>query len=372
MPIRTLLPFAIAWIVFATPVAARDPIARLGAVPADAIVTVARDGERAAIALPPEKDRTLIRWSGDGSDACESIELPGQVRDLTYVTAESTLFALQHKPGKKGLGETHLTRIDLLNCRFKRELLMPESSSGLTHWPDEDALLVSARDEVRTVRLPTLRSGPLFRIPGANLKIEVLEGSRILVGQAEQTLLIDLSDPPTRESMPIRRTWNLSAPVASIETGQPAGSLSITTDDGRFTETDPLAPTPEPTAEPKPAPVAPVEEILAAAPAEPEVRKEPEPPVAHHQMSGRILGEAADSVVAVVLSGPDNLLREAARVPVGDHGRWFVDDMADGRYRIQLDGGGGRVIVSDPPFLILDVQGDTAIEAPSIHAVRIL
>ncbi len=401
MPIRALLSFALVWIAVATPCAPRDTIE----VPDGAtIVAVTPDGLRTAFALPsPENrnERTVVHWSGEAPDGCRSVELPGIVRDLTYVTAESVLFALQHKPGKNSRGETHLTRIDMGTCRFKRELLMPESASGLTHWPRESSLLVASRDEVRTVRLPALRSGPLFRIPGPNRKIEVLGGSRVLVGQTESVILIDLSDPPTRESMPIRSSWIMPSPIVSIDAWGNGQVWVATEADWPIFEPlsefepgqigiplvtvtpKPLTPQPD---EPAPAtevrvdkivkresPVPiermePVEQIAAATPPTPI----PEPTAAKHQVFGRIQGSVADSVVAVVLSGPNNLLREAARLPLDDGGNWFVDGLAPGPYRIQLDGGGGRVVVSDPPFLILEVQGEAGIEAPSIRAVRIL
>ncbi len=108
----------------------------------------------------------------------------------------------------------------------------------------------------------------------------------------------------------------------------------------------------------------------AAAPAEPAATQpEPAPPaVAVHQAEGRIVGRVG-LVQSVVLLGPDNILREAARVRPGDDGSWFVDGLDPGRYRVQLDAGGERILVAEPRFLMIEV-GETPTQAPEIKAVR--
>jgi hypothetical protein len=58
--------------------------------------------------------------------------------------------------------------------------------------------------------------------------------------------------------------------------------------------------------------------------------------------------------VAVVFLGPDNVLREAARAIPSDR-RWEIEGLEPGRYRVQIDGGGSRVLITEPPFLILDI-----------------
>ena len=99
-----------------------------------------------------------------------------------------------------------------------------------------------------------------------------------------------------------------------------------------------------------------------------------EPPVARvheapsHQLQGRVSGRL-DLVEAVVLLGPDNILREAARVQPDSAGAWGVDGLAPGRYRIQLDGGGDLVLVAEPRFLMVDI-GEAPTRAAEIKAVR--
>jgi hypothetical protein len=84
------------------------------------------------------------------------------------------------------------------------------------------------------------------------------------------------------------------------------------------------------------------------------------------------LGPAAPEVVSVVVLGPDNILREAARVTPSADGHWQADRLEPGRYRIQLDGGGGRVLVSDPPFLLLEITPDGSTTVPDIRVIRAL
>ena len=93
-----------------------------------------------------------------------------------------------------------------------------------------------------------------------------------------------------------------------------------------------------------------------------------DPPAAAHQLEGRIVG-AVELVEAVVLLGPDNILQEAARVQPDHDGTWSVNGLDPGRYRIQLDGGGDRVLVAEPRFLMVDI-GETPTRAPEIKAVR--
>lgn len=87
-----------------------------------------------------------------------------------------------------------------------------------------------------------------------------------------------------------------------------------------------------------------------------------------HQIVGRIVGDLA-LVQDVVLLGPDNILREAARVQPQSDGTWHADGLDAGRYRIQLDGGGDRVLVAEPRFLMVEI-GTMPTRAPEIKAVR--
>jgi len=70
--------------------------------------------------------------------------------------------------------------------------------------------------------------------------------------------------------------------------------------------------------------------------------------------------------VAVVLLGPDNILREARRVPPAADGSWSTGSLVPGRYRIQLDGGGNRVLVTRPPFLLVVLEPMGTVVTPEI------
>jgi hypothetical protein len=394
-------------------------------------LAVSPDGNRAAVAavLPATKGRELsaeIRVYGiDGSVVVTPVQ--GQVRDLLF--AADVLFAILHRPAKRHEGDAYLVSVDLASRKAKRELRLPPSARGIESWGGGRALLVPARNEIRTITLPLLRSGPLYRVPGENLSVAVLGGTRILIGQDAALLLVDLADPQQRESMPIRERLATPAPVVSLAvTGDGASGLAgladgrvvaltlapLTLDEvgsglvvSRHTPTEavpapvqapvrataaveqePRSPVEStPVVEPPPAlePVAaPREEPLALEPPppapeppaeEPASVAEPETHVAPDeaqegeqdeeqegaQLRGRIDGPGATQVVAVVALGPDNLLREAARVAPGEDGRWVMRELAPGRYRIQLDGGGARALITQPPFRHVEVTDTEAI-----------
>jgi hypothetical protein len=72
----------------------------------------------------------------------------------------------------------------------------------------------------------------------------------------------------------------------------------------------------------------------------------------------------------VVILGPDDLFREAARIVPRADGSWSATGLAPGRYRVQLDGGPDRVLATRPAFVTLDVSADGAAIAPEIAVLR--
>jgi len=338
----------------------------------------------------------------------------GQVRDQLFV--DDVLYGILHRPAKRHEGDTSLVSIDLAERKVRREMRLPPSARGIESWDGGRLLLVPSRNEIRTITLPLLRSGPLYRVPGENLSVAVVGGTRILIGQDAALLLVDLADPQERDSMPIRERLATPAPVVSLAvTGDGAGGLAgladgrvvaltlapLALDDvgsglvvSRQAPTRPIPspppvtppvvelpppapeqPAPEPPAPEPPAPEPPApeqstpelpvpEQPVPEPPAPEPPGERPEPVAVPHldpaeeqdeeqegvQLRGRIDGPGATQVVAVVALGPDNLLREAARVAPDDDGHWVLRGLEPGRYRIQLDGGGTRVLITQPPF----------------------
>jgi len=407
-------------------------------------LSVSPDGRRVAIGeLVSEQGRpptTLIRVHD--LDRAEPVDVPlrGVVRGLVDLGVPAGLFAIEHRPAKKREGDTYLVQLDLETGKAPRVMRLPPSARDLEFWPGGRSLLVAARNEIRSVTLPLIRSGPLYRIPGENYSIAIVEGTRVLVGQADALLLVDLADPQSRESMRIRERLDTPAPVISLALARGGSSGVAGLADRRVVELrmDPLAfdevgtglvverrthaeqpaatpiePVSEPIEEedelePSPAPdrddtgsvaleTAPATETPAAVevqrgdpwplpaivpfrgpepherPADAEEvasRTAPEPEPAP-QIRGRIDGPAAGDVVWVVFYGPDSLLTEAKRASPGPDGRYEVDDLAPGRYWIQLDGGGRRQLIAQPPSRSVVVEPDSETVA-DFHVARAL
>ncbi|MHC4430139.1 MAG: hypothetical protein ACYS0D_16305, partial [Planctomycetota bacterium] len=178
------------------------------------------DGRRAAVALILAIDKRDVSSEIRvyDMDRAEPVNVPvsGFVRDLLYLEGSSGLFGIEHHPAKRHEGDSYLVRVDLETRKPRREKRLPPSARGLDYWAAGRSLLVAARNEVRTVTLPLLRSGPLFRVLGENYSVAAVGGTRILVGQAAALLLIDLSDTQQREGMPVRQRIASSSPVLDL------------------------------------------------------------------------------------------------------------------------------------------------------------
>lgn len=420
-------------------------------------LAVSPDGRRAAVAVPVEgkgrAPRASIRVHAVGRDEPVTVPVQGIVRDLLFLEDGAALYAIEHRPAKRREGDSYLVRIDEGSAKAPRVMRLPPSARDLDYWAAGRSLLVAARNELRTITVPLMRSGPLFRVVGENLSVAVAGGSRVLVGQADALVLVDLDDPQERESMPVRDRIPSPAPVLSLAlTADGSSGLAALADERVLAvELDPLAisdrgtglvvdrrpapapasvavipaePTPRPPEpspppvpdaapppsvteaepppvvdtppeaepslpEPSPPPVpeapppspapeaeppSPVIEAQRPAPIEEPVADEPPPTVVEPErdhavrLRGRIEGPAADQVRHVVVFGPDNLLREAARVRPAADGRYEVTNLTPGRYGIQLSGGSNRVLVTEPPFLTVEVSAD----GPAVADFRVL
>jgi hypothetical protein len=132
-------------------------------------------------------------------------------------------------------------------------------------------------------------------------------------------------------------------------------------------------PRPETAQEDEPAPV-PAEPPPAPAGVQPEAPPPAIPPPTSQApgVFGTLSGPAVSQVVAVVLMGPNSLVREAARVVPDAKGAWSVETLPPGRYRIVLDGGGQRVLVAEPPFRVVEVAPGARIVVPEFRVLRAL
>jgi hypothetical protein len=100
---------------------------------------------------------------------------------------------------------------------------------------------------------------------------------------------------------------------------------------------------------------------------EPTPTPEPAPP---GTVRGMLSGPALSSVAAVVILGPDNVLREAARVAPTADGSFRFEGLAPGAYRLVASGAAGRVVLCDPPFLTVRLQGSQSVTVPEWRAIR--
>jgi protocatechuate 3,4-dioxygenase beta subunit len=87
-------------------------------------------------------------------------------------------------------------------------------------------------------------------------------------------------------------------------------------------------------------------------------------------VTGGIAGPSLAEVDAIVFFGPDNILREAARVIPDERGRFEAHALLPGSYRIVAAGKRGRVLICDPPFITIRVSSNGAIEAPVLNVIR--
>ena len=357
-------------------------------------VTLTTDGSVAAAStvqqLKELKFRSTIRLYPSGTDEPAQITMPGVVRDLLFAPGGESLFALFHIPSKKRPGDVDLLLIDASSLKTQRRLRMPPSALGLAYWPDGEALLIICAHEIRSALLPDLRSGPLYRLIGVNTSATVLDGARLLVGREDGLSLIDLRDPPGDDEMPVRLRIDTDQPVVQLAANRDGSNILVRMLEGGIASVDLAAralvpelgdgvlpirpwplresvPVPPPPSEPEPELEPELEAEIEVVVEEPTVVPPPVPvenagPAP--QVAGRLSGPGAEEVSAVVLFGPDNILREATRVTPDGDGRWQVDDLQPGRYRIQLVADGDRVPVADPPFHVVEIESErTTLEA---------
>jgi len=362
-------------------------------------------GLRGAAAVSIGESNSEILLFGDGASGVAN-ELRGTVRDLLLTPDGATVLGIGHRAARRGGGESFLFQIDFASGKMRRVMRLPPTANSLDHWTARDAVAIACLNEIRTVSLPHLRSGPLFPVPGRNLAMIAIGGSDwALVGQDQALLLLDLSRPPGLDDVPVIQSSGTPAAVVELASAADGRSALGLLADGGLLEIgiDPLSvkldgtarglasssrtqaaepewltarwrPAPTPAPETEPAQEQKQEPLPEPAPT-PRTLTETQPAplpattLAEGALAGRIRGAAADRVVAVVLFGPDNILREAARVTPDADGNFAVEDLAPGRYRVQLDGGGATVLIAQPPYRLITI-GEGSPTAPIEFVVQ--
>lgn len=342
-------------------------------------LAVSRDGSVAAASYPSE-----IRTSRD----IHRIETRGLAVALALSSDARVLYAVERRRPKRGSPSAALTRWDLATGKRIAEIVVPPDSTSIALDPATGGVVLGAPGEIRTFVGERLASGNLYQLPGDHRAAVPLPGGpRLVVGDDDAIVLVDRSSPQTRDGLPVLERVPVAAPVASIAVSPDGTEALVRLADGAvlLATFEPLAvedrgradaiawlgepapaipdpaptplpvpPAPTPVAVPSPVPPPAPPPVLAPVPAP----VPPPAPATPGSLGGLLGGAAAFRIVAVVALGPDNLLREAARARPDADGRWTIDGLAPGTYRIVLDAGGGRVASSDPPFRTVKIGAD--------------
>ena len=205
------------------------PLAALAPFQDALAVAVSSDAALAAAAIAhPEKAKSsLVRISG-GEGNVRDVEVRGKLRTLRFDPDGRTLFAIAYRPGNKDdVREAWLLRIEVETLKVVRSVTLPTTARDLDAWVNGGALLVACRDEVRTVLLPQVRTGPLFWIGGDNRAVASLPGGDFaLVGRDSEILLVNLSDPQGRDQLPVRDRAPTAAAVVTLA-ASPDGTAAL-------------------------------------------------------------------------------------------------------------------------------------------------
>jgi hypothetical protein len=338
---------------------------------------------------PGDQGKSILKFTRNGTPP-RTVELPGGVLGLAVASDGTFAFVIVRTVDRKGLVRSvDLMRVDLKSARVGSGVSLPATAKGLSIGPGQGTLLVASKDEIRTFQLPPLSSGPLYRVLGDNVGVAPIANStRVIVAQAARLVTADLAEAQSRDGLTLVDETPVPARLRTMMDGVGSlGSVALS-DDGRAWCVHADAPPPPAPPPPAlvPAPVLPPEPIpkpesappkesapppisVPAAPTVSEPAPAPAPPVPG-ALSGQIFGPALGAVAAVVVLGPDNVLREAARVRPDEHGRWEIRGLPEGAYRILAAGNGGRVLTCDPPFVTIRVISDQAVEVPGLKVLR--
>ncbi len=321
---------------------------------------VAVEDQIRSVLLPRPRSGPLVFVPGANLSLAA---LPGSDRILVGQQERILLLAL---------GDPH----DVQGLPARASLLVPAPPRQLVSSPDgRAALALLESGEVWRVDVgEDLRAVPL----GEAAWITWLGSARRNPEAPAEEKLASASAPPPRETAPAA----VPEPPAPAPPRPPASPPAVL----EPSEAQAEAPAPAPSAESEPiaretptptAPATQPQEILPRAsspvPPPPAAPAPPEPvPLTAAQVSGRLEG-AWSGQLYVVFFGPDNIFREAARVPVARDGSWGVSNLPAGRYRLLVQAEeADAVVVTQPPFVVLDLGAVPATRLPPWHVVRIL
>jgi hypothetical protein len=387
-------------------------LSRLGDPAGRLAIAVADDGERVAAAFPAAKDPedSRVAVTGPGEDPPVEWVVDGLVVALRFGPEATWLAAVVERTDRGGRRSASLAVFDLARPdRRPRILTLPASARGLAVRRGDGRIAVASDGEIRTFEPPTLRSGRVFAVAGANRSVAFVPGgNRILIGRPDGVWSVDLAAQQERDGMPVGSRAATDGPVVEIAVS-PDGTRALARLEGdRVVEiaVDPLAveptgriaesvawpargePVPVPAveapaspAEPPPPPVpppaapAPPPPTPAPPPATPPESPPESPPEAasepaalpEGQVAGRLTGPARSRAAAIRLLGPDSILREASRVPVAEDGTWVADGLLPGVYRVMAEGEGGAVLTCSPPFRTVRVEEGARVEVEPIE-----
>jgi hypothetical protein len=341
-----------------------------------------------------EPNRSVIR-AARGNERPQ-IAAGGRVVGLAVLpTGEA--WAIVRESDRKGIDRrASLVAVDVAQGRVGRGVPLPVSAQGLA--VVGRSLLVTSADEIRTFRLPDLTSGPLYRVPGPNVGVgETPWGETVwIVAQSEKVGFVHLDRPQGREGLLLEDATPAPVPLQALS---PDGAgdliaLAVTGDAWKLEMREPPqipvpvplpVPHETPPVPPPPPTTAPAVEAETAPPPEPTPAPTPVPtptpsptpapvtvavPQTPGSIAGTIVGDASGSIAEVRALGPDNVLKEAARTRP-DGGSYRFEGLAPGTYRIVAVGVGGRVVICDPPYLTVRLDGSQPVSAPELRAVRV-
>lgn len=231
-----------------------------------------------------------------------------------------------------------------------RTIRVAEDASHAWVWLEDDSAwrldlederfgpAVSASDETVTTFVSI---SPALRRPAA----PVLQPETTAATAATETIQ-ETAAPPAAEAVPEMD------PSPDLKPGPQGTAAPI----AEPVPKDQRNPEIQPGSEVRPDPGAPV---ATENPAPPARVPEPDPKpvlVSPGRIAGRVEGFEAGRTLFVTVLGPDNLLREAARVAVSPDGSFQIDGLKPGRYRVQPTGGGDSAIVSEPRFRSVEIR----------------